>query len=51
MRGRQVAPGTLFYGIRLDDHVPADHLFRRINALFDFGFVRDALVASYSPTG
>ena len=51
MMGRQVAPGALFYGFRLDDHVPADHLLRRIDGLFDFGFVRDALAASYSMTG
>ena len=51
MMGRQVAQGALFYGFRLDDHVPADHLLRRIDALFDFGFVRDALAASYSTTG
>ena len=35
MMGRQVAQGALFYGFRLDDHVPADHLLRRIDALFD----------------
>jgi len=51
MMGRQVAQGALFYGFRLDDHVPADHLLRRIDGLFDFGFVRDALAASYSTTG
>ncbi|VXD03293.1 hypothetical protein SPHINGOT1_400009 [Sphingomonas sp. T1] len=26
MMGRQVAQGALFYGFRLDEHVPADHL-------------------------
>ena len=26
MMGRQVAQGSLFYGFRLDDHVPADHV-------------------------
>jgi transposase len=31
--------------------VPANHLLRRIGVLFDFGFVRDALAASYSTTG
>nr|WP_241659838.1 transposase [Sphingomonas glacialis] len=51
MMSRQVAQGALFYGFRLNDHVPADHLLRRIDALFDFGFVRDALAASYSTTG
>jgi hypothetical protein len=26
MMGRQVAQGALFYGFRLDEHVPVDHL-------------------------
>lgn len=43
MMGRQVAQGSLFYGFRLDDHVPGDHLLRRIDGLLDFGFVREAL--------
>ena len=38
MMGRQVAQGALFYGFQLDDHVPADHLLRRIDGLFDFSF-------------
>ena len=51
MMGRQVAQGSLFYGFRLDDHVPADHLLRRIDGLLDFDFVREALAASYSASG
>jgi len=51
MMGRQVAQGALFYGFRLDDHVPADHLLRRTDGLLDFGFVREALAASYSTSG
>lgn len=51
MMGRQVAQGALFYGFRLDDHMPADHLLRRIDGLLDFGFVREALAASYSTSG
>lgn len=31
--------------------MPGDHLLRRIDALFNFGFVRDVLAASYSTTG
>ena len=49
--GRQVAQGSLFYGFRLDDHVPGDHLLRRIDGLLDFGFVREALADSYSAAG
>ena len=51
MMDRQVAQGSLFYGFRLDDHVPADHLLRRIDALVEFSFVRAALANSYSVTG
>ena len=51
MMGRQVAQGALFYGFRLDDHVPADHLLRRIDGVLDLGFVREALAASYSASG
>ncbi len=51
MMGQQVAQGALFYAFRLDDHVPSDHLLRRIDGLFDFGFVREALAAIYSSTG
>lgn len=51
MMGRQVAQGALFYGFQLDDHVPAGHLLRRIDGLLDFGFVREALAASYSTSG
>jgi hypothetical protein len=31
MMGMQVEPAQLFYEFRLDDHVPADHLLRRID--------------------
>ncbi len=51
MMGRQVAQGPLFYGFRLDDYVPAGHQLRRVDALLDFGFAREALAASYSATG
>lgn len=51
MMGRQVSQGSLFYGFRLEDHIPADHLLRRIDGLLDFGFVREALSGSYSVAG
>ena len=51
MMGRKMAQGALFYGLRLDDQVPAEHLLRRIDGLFDFGFVREALAESYSTSG
>ena len=49
--GRQVAQRSLFYGFRLKDHVPGDHLLRRIDGLLDSGFVREALAGSYSAAG
>jgi transposase len=51
MMGTQKGQGQLFYEFRLDDHVPKDHLLRRIDSFLDFGFVRSKLAASYSPIG
>jgi transposase len=51
MMGRLTAQEELFYEFRLDDHVPPDHLLRRIDAVVDFGFVHARLAASYSHTG
>ena len=51
MMGRLSAQEELFYEFRLDEHVPADHLLRRIDAAVDFGFVHARLAASYSHTG
>ena len=33
MMGRQAEPEQLFYDFRLDDHVPADHLLRKIDVI------------------
>ncbi len=35
MMGIQVEPAQLFYEFRFDDHVPADHLLRRIDRFLD----------------
>jgi hypothetical protein len=43
MMGMQVAPAQLFYDFCLDDHVPADHLLRRIGRFLDLESVRTAL--------
>lgn len=51
MMGKQSGQEELFYEFRLDDHVPADHLLRRIDQALDFGFVRERLASSYSPMG
>jgi hypothetical protein len=35
MLGMQVAPAQLFFDFCLDDHVPADHLLRRIDCFLE----------------
>jgi transposase len=49
--GMQVAPAQLFYDFCLDDHVPADHLLRRIDRFLDLESVRTALRPFYSSIG
>ena len=51
MMGRLSGQEPLFFGFWLDNHVPADHLLRRVDAALDFGFVRRALAPYYSFTG
>jgi transposase len=51
MMGMQVAPAQLFYDFSLDDHVPADHLLRRIDCFLDLESVRTALKPFYSSIG
>jgi transposase len=51
MMGRQDAQEDLFYCFRLEDHVPADHMLRRINAVLNFDGERTALADTYSPLG
>src|ERR1700709_548662 len=51
MMGRLSGQEPLFFGFRLDDHVPADHPLRRVDAAFDSSFVRRALAPYYSSTG
>ena len=41
----------LFYEYSLEDRVPADHLLRRIDAVFDLDWLRGELVPYYSHTG
>ena len=50
MMGMQVAPAQLFYDFCLDDHVPADHLLRRIDRILDLESVRTALSPSTAPS-
>jgi hypothetical protein len=45
MMGMQTEPAPLFYEFRLDDHVPTDHLLRRIDRFLDLESVRSELKA------
>ena len=51
MMGMQVEAAQLFYEFRLDDHVPADHLLRRIDCFLDLDSVRSELRPFYSSIG
>jgi transposase len=51
MMGMQVEPAQLFYEFCLDDHVPADHLLRRIDRFLDLERVRSELKPFYSSIG
>jgi transposase len=51
MMGRQAAPQRLFYDFCLEDHVPADHLLRRIDRFLDLSDVRQKLKSFYCAIG
>jgi len=51
MMGKQAAPEQLFYDFCLEDHVPADHLLRRIDQFLDLGRIRQELKPYYSHIG
>ena len=51
MMGMQVEPAQLFYEFRLDDHVPTDHLLRRIDQFLELEGVRSGLKPFYSTIG
>lgn len=51
MMGHQQAPEELFYKFRLEDHVPADHPLRKLDAVLNFECVRSGLAEHYSHTG
>jgi transposase len=51
MGPRQVAQGSLFYEFSIEDHVPANHLLRRIDRFVDFAEIRGFLAPFYSATG
>jgi transposase len=49
--GRQKATEPLFHIFCLEDHVPAEHPLRRVDALLDLGLVRDGMAKHYSGMG
>ena len=51
MGRRQVAQASLFYGSSIEDHVPSDHLLRRIDRFVDLSDIRRFLAPYYSSTG
>lgn len=51
MMGLQSAPERLFYDFCLEDHVPDDHLLRRIDAHLELSVVRRKLKPFYSLIG
>ena len=51
MGPRQVAQGALFYEFSIEDHVPADHLLRRIDQFLDLSEIRSFLAPYYSHQG
>jgi transposase len=51
MGQRSAAQEQLFYAFNLDEHVPADHLLRRIDRCLDLSELRRYLAPFYSSTG
>ena len=51
MMGKQSAPEELLYRFQLEDHVPADHPLRALDAVLSFERVRTVLAKYYSRKG
>jgi len=51
MMGRQAVPAQLFYDFSIEEHVPEDHLLRRIDPFLDFEEMRTRLRPFYSRIG
>ncbi len=51
MGPKQVAQASLFYRFSVEDHVPKDHLLRRIDRFVDLSDIRRFLAPYYSSTG
>jgi hypothetical protein len=51
MMGMQAVPAQLFYDFSIEEHVPADHLLRRIDQFLDLKELRTKLKPYYSAIG
>ena len=51
MGRREQGQGRFLYNFRLEDHVPGDHLVRRIDGVLDTSWVHRELARYYSHTG
>ena len=51
MMGFQETPARLFYDFCLDEHVPSDHMLRRIDRHLDLADLRQSLRPFYSHIG
>jgi len=51
MGPKQVAQGSFFYGFSIEDHVPGDHLLRKIDHFLDLSDIRSHLAPFYSQRG
>ena len=51
MGPRQVAQGALFYEFSLEDHVPVEHLLRKIDGILDLSTIRSHMAPYYSAIG
>lgn len=51
MGERRALRGSLFYEFRLEEHVPSDHLLRRIDRFMDLAALGRELAPFYSAIG
>ena len=51
MMGKRVMAEPVFSTVRIDDHLPANHLLRAVDALLDTAFVRRIMAPHYSLIG
>ena len=49
--GKRVMAEPVFSTVRIDDHLPAGHLLRAVDALLDTAFVRRIMAPHYSLIG